>query len=166
MTKCLFCSGEHTHTECPMFAKTEVYIETFAPRADIPPPQSAKRSSLAITTLEEFYGEDAIDILNLIAGDADYDSSDHLLAEQIISGGKTLEGLDHIEREQLHEMTMQFLMGPSGRVKEKPKKDPVIRRPAYVATREEMEDFSGPTVEENLPEDPFAYLKNINDVYD
>lgn len=102
------------------------------------PKEEPSRSSLAPTQFEELFGEGAEGLLQDVLDRPDVFSGDQQdLALAILGGDKTVSAASGEDRTRLDEIARQlaFLKSPP------PKAPAKIPRPAYVRTREEMEDF-------------------------
>jgi len=121
-----------------MFAKTEVYLQRYAPGPPtiIPPPTDATASSLAPTQFTELFGEDAEGLLQDVLEGDEWTPAQRELAIHVLGGDKKLGELTGEERGVLDEITQQ-LMAP----KPPAPKPPAPVRPSWIATQAEMESF-------------------------
>jgi hypothetical protein len=124
-----------------MFAKTDVYLKTFAPGppTTTPPPEDATASSLAPTRFIQVFGEGAEGLLqDVVDGDPeDWTPDQQMLALKVLSGELDLKDLGGEERSVLDGIT-DLLASPRA---PKPKTPATIQRPSHYSTQAEMENF-------------------------
>jgi len=159
MTKCWCCNGaDHDHTTCPLFGKSEEYLAHVLQ----PTQQEPQSSSLAPTLLEELYGGDAIAALQQAADDDELSPEQRELALEISGGMRPINGKDPEIQAQLDEIAHH--LATSGRAKA-PTVLPPVRKPGYVSTRAEMEDF-GDTAGSSLQpasDSPYTSINRANE---
>ena len=101
-------------------------------------PEEPPRSSLAPTQFEELFGEGAEGLLLDVLDRPDAFSRDQQdLARIMLGRGSTLPANDD-ERDQIDDIARQLASLKPPPTPQAPTKTP---RPAYIRTREEMEDF-------------------------
>jgi len=128
---CFVCGGAHPFKDCPS-------IQPPSPPAppNMNPPEERPRSSLAPTQFEELFGEGNEGLLLDVLDRPDVFSKDQQeLAMDILGGRRSMRSIEGEDRVNLDEIAHQiaFLKPVST--------DASVARPAYVHTREEMEDF-------------------------
>lgn len=163
MTSCLFCNGDHDSSACPMFGKTKEFLATYAPTTK-PTLQEPSSSSLAPTQFEELFGRGAEPLLMDALDDPDLTAEQQELAREIAGGSKRMDELTPEDHRQLDEITLRLVHGGSRQDHVDP--PPVRRRPAYVSTREEMENFrdiDGPGDPSQPAADPFTSVNHPED---
>ena len=130
---CFVCGGGHPHEECPLMQPPK------PPELGVTV-EEPKRSSLPLTQFEDLFGEGAEGVLLDVLDRPDvFDKDQQDLATTILSGENAIRTLDDEERERLDGMTRTLARLKKYEPSKKKLADP---RPAYVRTKEEMEDFT------------------------
>lgn len=131
---CFICGGEHPHTTCPSM---------LPPAPPRPPdfnqtPEERPRSSLAPTQFEELFGEGAEGLLLDVLDRPDiFDEDQRDLALAVLNGEERIDSLNDESRQRLDEIGRHLAyLEPYV-----PPKEGEDARPAYIRTREEMENF-------------------------
>jgi len=137
---CQFCKEGHDLKECPHFADTKTYLNTFAPRHDTPPP-ARKRASLPNTQFEEAFGPEAETLLqDVLDHPTDFTGDEVNLAWQILGGLKKLKELNQEEKDLLDHITHRMLAG----------RYTPPAQPAPAVRQRHPEDDEGPPVDEDI----------------
>lgn len=128
---CFACGGDHSYQECPS-------LQPPKPPSMSTTPEERSRSSLPPTQYEEMYGEGAEGLLlDVLDRSDEFNEDQRNLARLILSGSETISSLDAADRERLDVIGRQL-------AQLEPREEPIPEkpiRPAYVRTREEMENF-------------------------
>src|SRR5512137_1355927 len=133
---CIFCGQNHSFRKCPLFADKKAYLDTFAPKAFVPPPQAPPRASLAPTLFEVLYGEGYLPILQEVPDHPETYSAEEInLAWQLLSGTKKLKNLDADDRVMLNSITQRLYYG---------KYPPKVQPPPKRLPERRLEDDEGP----------------------
>lgn len=106
------------------------------PPSTHPKPEEPPRSSLAPTQFEELFGEGAEALLLDVLDRPDAFSRDQQDLARVLLGRGSVRPADDAEREHIDAIARQLAS-----LKPPTSTTPPNTRPAYVRTREEMEDF-------------------------
>ena len=141
MTNCVFCGGQHDNTDCPMFGKTDAYLNAFAPKA-LPLPEEPSRSSLPPTQFEELFGAEPGLLADVADGPPEYWTPEQqALALKILAGESDLRPANNEDRRILDGIAEQMATLKDPRGKPPATLPTPIYRPPGVHTQAEMENF-------------------------
>jgi hypothetical protein len=113
MTKCLFCSENHSLKECPHFSNTKTYINSFAPKHTTPStPVQKSEVNVPLTQFEIQFGRYAESVLQDVIDHQESFSTEQInLSYQIMSGLKSIRDLEAEEKNLLDDITHKLIIG-------------------------------------------------------
>lgn len=115
MINCLFCKETHPTNACPLFAKTDIYLQTYAPKPpDVLPPikEDAPASSLAPTQFIQLFGEGAESMLQEVLDGDEWSPEQRELAILILGGDQDIHKLAADKLDILDTITQQLAYPP------------------------------------------------------